>query len=141
PLVHLVKNAEESMPVDIRVPSLGESVVEATIGRWLKHEGDTVNQGEALVELETDKVNMEVTADQSGVLQKIVKQEGDTVAVGEVLGVIGEGVAASNGQKTSAQQQPPAQAASREQPSPAQVASEEQKTSTGQQPPLQVAGD
>ena len=78
------------MPVDIRVPSLGESIVEATIGRWLKHEGDTVNQGEALVELETDKVNMEVGADQSGVLQKIVKQEGDTVAVGEVLGVIGE---------------------------------------------------
>jgi len=132
---------EASMPVEIRVPTLGESIVDAVIAGWLKHEGDSVNQGDALVELETDKVNVEVTAEQSGVLQEIVKQEGDTVAVGEVLGVIGEGVAASNGQKTSAQQQPPAQAASREQPSPAQVASEEQKTSTGQQPPLQVAGD
>ena len=50
-----------------------------------------MKQGEALVELETDKVNVEVTAEQSGVLQKIVKQEGDTVAVGEVLGMIGEG--------------------------------------------------
>src|SRR2546423_12929949 len=78
------------MPVDIRVPSLGESIVEATIGRWLKHEGDTVNQGEALVELETDKVNMEVGADQRGVLQKIVKQEGDTMAVGDELGVISD---------------------------------------------------
>src|SRR2546425_4013116 len=132
---------EASMSVEIRVPTLGESIVDAVIAGWLKHEGDSVNQGDALVELETDKVNVEVTAEQSGVLQEIVKQEGDTVAVGEVLGVIGEGAAASNGQKTSAQQQPPAQAASREQPSPAQVASEEQKTSTGQQPPLQVAGD
>src|SRR5947209_19247477 len=97
------------MPVDIRVPSLGESIVEATIGRWLEHEGDTVNQGEALVELETDKVNMEVGADQSGVLQKIVKQEGDTVAVGEVLGVIGEGskapaAQAGDGQKIHSEQ-------------------------------------
>src|SRR6267154_6729745 len=86
---------EASMPVEIRVPSLGESIVDAVIANWLKHEGDHVNQGDALVELETDKVNVEVTAEQSGVLQKIVKQEGDTVAVGEVLGVIGEGVQAS----------------------------------------------
>ena len=79
------------MSVEIRVPTLGESIVDATIASWLKHEGDTVNVGDALVELETDKVNVEVTAEQSGILQKIVKQEGDTVAVDEVLGVIGEG--------------------------------------------------
>lgn len=83
------------MSDEIRVPTLGESIVDATIASWLKHEGDTVNVGDALVELETDKVNIEVNAEQSGVLQKIVKQEGDTVAVDEVLGIIGEQAATS----------------------------------------------
>src|SRR5438270_11033006 len=101
---------EASMPVEIRVPSLGESIVDAVIASWLKHEGDSVSQGDALVELETDKVNVEVTAEQSGVLQKIVKHEGDTVSVGDVLGTIGEGAAterpapAGNGQQTEAEQ-------------------------------------
>src|SRR6266567_8814490 len=108
------------MPGEIRVPTMGESIVDAVIASWLKHEGDSVSQGDAVVELETDKVNVEVTAEQSGVLQKIVKQEGDTVAVGEVLGLIGKsaeaGVAAAaaqtgDAQKTSAQQPQPAQAA------------------------------
>ncbi len=80
------------MSVEIRVPTLGESIVDATIATWLKQEGDTVHQGDALVELETDKVNVEVNAEQDGVLQKVVKQAGDMVAVGEVLGIIGEGV-------------------------------------------------
>ncbi|HEY4384281.1 MAG TPA: 2-oxoglutarate dehydrogenase complex dihydrolipoyllysine-residue succinyltransferase [Ktedonobacteraceae bacterium] len=79
------------MSVEIRVPSLGESIVEATIASWLKHEGDAVRSGEALVELETDKVNVEVNAEQDGVLQQIIKKAGDEVAVGEVLGLIGEG--------------------------------------------------
>ncbi|HYT35306.1 MAG TPA: biotin/lipoyl-containing protein, partial [Ktedonobacteraceae bacterium] len=65
-----LENMEEAMPVEVRVPTLGESIVDAVIASWLKHEGDAVNQGEALVVLETDKVNVEVTADQSGVLQK-----------------------------------------------------------------------
>src|SRR6266568_8703446 len=86
-----VKNAEESMSIEVRVPTLGESIVDAVIARWLKHEGDTVTQGEALVELETDKVNVEVTADQGGVLQEIARQEGETVAIGDLLGVIGTG--------------------------------------------------
>ena len=79
------------MSIEVRVPTLGESIVDAVIARWLKHEGDTVTQGEALVELETDKVNVEVTADQGGVLQEIARQEGETVAVGDLLGVIGTG--------------------------------------------------
>jgi 2-oxoglutarate dehydrogenase E2 component (dihydrolipoamide succinyltransferase) len=78
------------MSAEIRVPELGESIVDATIASWLKKEGDAVRRGETLVELETDKVNVEVNAEQDGVLQKVVKREGDTVAVGEVLGVIGE---------------------------------------------------
>ena len=53
------------MPVDVRVPTLGESVVEATVGAWLKREGDAVEAGEALVQLETEKVNVDVAADQA----------------------------------------------------------------------------
>ena len=135
------------MPVEIRVPSLGESIVDAVIASWLKHEGDNVSQGDALVELETDKVNVEVTAEQNGVLQKIIKQEGDTVAVDEVLGVIEEGAAAGNGQKTSAErQQPHVQAASKDEPStgqqsPLQLTGEPRRAPTGQRPPVQEASD
>nr|BBH91480.1 dihydrolipoyllysine-residue succinyltransferase component of 2-oxoglutarate dehydrogenase complex [Thermosporothrix sp. COM3] len=78
------------MSTEIRVPSLGESIVDATIASWLKKEGDPVRSGETLAELETDKVNVEVSADQDGVLQKILKHEGDTVGIGEVIGLIGE---------------------------------------------------
>src|SRR6266568_1847488 len=138
---------EASMPVEIRVPSLGESIVDAVIASWLKHEGDNVSQGDALVELETDKVNVEVTAEQNGVLQKIIKQEGDTVAVDEVLGVIEEGAAAGNGQKTSAErQQPPVQAASKDEPStgqqsPLPLTGEPRRAPAGQRPPVQEASD
>lgn len=78
------------MSVEIRVPTLGESIVEATVASWLKKEGDPVKQGDALVELETDKVNQEISAERDGILQKIVKQVGEEVAIGEVLGIIGE---------------------------------------------------
>ena len=85
------------MPLEIKVPSLGQSVPEATIGKWLKKEGDPVQADEPVVELETDKINMELTAFKGGTLAEIKKQEGATVAVGEVLGLIaqeGEDVAA-----------------------------------------------
>ena len=85
------------MAVEIRVPILGESIVDAVIAAWLKNEGDEVKQGEALVELETDKVNVEVSAEHSGVLQKIIKQTGDVVTVGEVLGIVVESDAVSTG--------------------------------------------
>ncbi len=78
------------MPSEITVPQLGESIVEATVGRWLKQPGDQVAQGEALVELETDKVNLEVQAQEAGVLTEVRKAEGDTVGIGEVLGLLGE---------------------------------------------------
>ncbi|HEU0012833.1 MAG TPA: 2-oxoglutarate dehydrogenase complex dihydrolipoyllysine-residue succinyltransferase [Longimicrobium sp.] len=73
------------MPVEIRVPPLGESVVEATVGRWTKKEGERVAKDEVLVELETDKINVEVAAPAAGVLGTIAKQEGDTVGVNELL--------------------------------------------------------
>ena len=79
------------MADEIHVPELGESVADATVGRWLKQEGEAVSAGDALVELETDKINFEVEAEQDGVLESIAKAEGDTVTVGEVIGTIGEG--------------------------------------------------
>lgn len=81
------------MPVEITVPQLGESIVEATVGRWLKGEGDTVAVGESVVELETDKVNMDVAATAGGVLQSILQPEGETVNVGDALAVVDESAA------------------------------------------------
>ncbi|HLE05416.1 MAG TPA: biotin/lipoyl-containing protein, partial [Anaerolineales bacterium] len=75
------------MPIKIVVPELGESIVEATVARWLKREGDDVAVGEAVAELETDKVNLEVGAERTGVLVRIERKEGEDVKVGDVLGV------------------------------------------------------
>ncbi len=79
------------MATEIRVPTLGESVSEATIGQWLKKEGDTVALDEPLVELETDKVSVEVPSPVAGVLSAIEVKEGETVEVGALLGVVSEG--------------------------------------------------
>ena len=76
------------MSEKILVPVLGESLNEATVSKWLKNKGDIVNADEAIVELETDKVNLEVPASISGVLSEVNSNEGDTVKVGSVLGVI-----------------------------------------------------
>lgn len=76
------------MAINIVVPSLGESVVEATVVEWLKKEGDAVAVGEALVRLETDKVDLEVGAEQAGVLAQIAQPQGADVQVGQVLGVL-----------------------------------------------------
>jgi 2-oxoglutarate dehydrogenase E2 component (dihydrolipoamide succinyltransferase) len=78
------------MPIKIVVPEIGESIVEATVGSWLKHEGDLVAAGEAVVELETEKVNLEVYAERAGRLARIERQAGEDVKVGDVLGVIDE---------------------------------------------------
>ena len=78
---------------NIVVPQLGESVVEARIARWLKKEGDRVETGEPVVELETDKIDVEVGADHGGVISSIKRQEGDDVRVGELLAVVDESAA------------------------------------------------
>ncbi|HEY5795058.1 MAG TPA: 2-oxoglutarate dehydrogenase complex dihydrolipoyllysine-residue succinyltransferase [Bosea sp. (in: a-proteobacteria)] len=85
------------MATEIRVPTLGESVSEATIGKWFKKPGDAVKADEPLVELETDKVTLEVNAPAAGVLGEIVAKEGDTVGVSALLGMIsaGDGKAAA----------------------------------------------
>ncbi|HXI88054.1 MAG TPA: biotin/lipoyl-containing protein, partial [Parvularculaceae bacterium] len=93
------------MTVEIRVPTLGESVTEATIARWLKREGETVNADEPLVELETDKVSVEVPAPSAGVLSEIAAKEGDTVEVNALLGMIG---GAAKSAKSAAKPEPKA---------------------------------
>ncbi len=84
------------MSNQILVPALGESVTEATVAKWLKSEGDKVNADEAIVELETDKVNVEVPAPSSGVIDKIAIKEGQTVNVGTLLGTISQSKKAVN---------------------------------------------
>ncbi len=76
------------MSIELKIPEVGESVREVQIGRWLKHEGDTVAQDENVVELETDKASMELPAPAAGVLGKILKKEGEMVAVGDVIGYL-----------------------------------------------------
>ena len=80
------------MAIEIRVPTLGESVTEATVGQWFKKAGDVVAVDEPIVELETDKVTVEVPAPSAGVLGALVVAEGDTVEVGALLGAIGDAV-------------------------------------------------
>ena len=81
------------MSIEIKVPAMGESVTEATVGKWFKKEGDSVARDEPLLELETDKVTVEVPAPADGAIESIKVKEGDTVQVGAILGAIAEGKA------------------------------------------------
>jgi 2-oxoglutarate dehydrogenase E2 component (dihydrolipoamide succinyltransferase) len=103
---------------EIRVPTLGESVTEATIGRWFKKAGDAVAVDEPLVELETDKVTIEVPAPSAGTLSEIAAKDGETVAVGALLGQIKDGAAGAAAKPAQA----PAKAASPAAPPPAAAA-------------------
>ena len=94
------------MALEVRVPEMGESIIEATVGKWLKQVGEPVSADEPLVELETDKVNVEVVSSQAGVLEEIIKQEGATVTVSDVLATVVEGEAPGAAQAST----PPAEA-------------------------------
>ena len=104
---------------EIRVPTLGESVTEATIGKWFKKPGDAVAVDEPLVELETDKVTIEVPAPAAGVLGDIAAKDGDTVAVGALLGEIKDGAGAAAAAKAERKAEAPPKAASPAAPQPA----------------------
>lgn len=123
------------MATEIRVPTLGESVSEATVGTWFKKVGDTIKADEPLVELETDKVTVEVPAPASGVLTEIVAQNGETVGLDALLGQIAEGAA---GAATSA----PAPAAAPAAPAPAAApaAAASAPAASGSVPPAPAAG-
>jgi len=121
---------------EIRVPTLGESVTEATIGRWFKKAGEAVAVDEPLVELETDKVTIEVPAPSAGVLGEISAKDGDTVAVGALLGMINDGAGAAKAAPalTTAKPAPPpaavpAPAAAKAAPSDAPLAPSVRKLS------------
>lgn len=111
------------MPTDIVVPTLGESVSEATVAQWLKKPGEAVAVDEPLVELETDKVTLEVNATAAGVLSEVVAGEGDNVEVGALLGRIGEGSGAAAAPPPAAAEkanpEPAAPAAAAPEPAPA----------------------
>ena len=98
------------MTAEIRVPTLGESVTEVTVARWIKKIGDPVKQDEALVELETDKVTQEIYATTSGVLVEIAVPEGATAEVGALLGTVGEAGAAPTAKSAAPAATPPATA-------------------------------
>jgi 2-oxoglutarate dehydrogenase E2 component (dihydrolipoamide succinyltransferase) len=104
---------------EIRVPTLGESVTEATIGRWFKKAGEAVAVDEPLVELETDKVTIEVPAPVAGTLSEIVASDGETVAVGALLGQISEGAGGARPAASTPKQAAPAASAPAAAPAPA----------------------
>ena len=89
------------MSIEIKVPAMGESVTEATVARWFKNEGDAVTRDEPLLELETDKVTVEVPAPADGAIEKIAVRAGDTVQVGATLGAIAEGASGRHAPVTS----------------------------------------
>ena len=100
------------MSIEIRVPALGESITEATVGKWFRQTGEAVKADEPLVELETDKVTVEVPAPASGVLGDILVKSGSTVAVGSLLAALKEGATKNSatpspGPSKAAPQQPP----------------------------------
>src|SRR5277367_4981351 len=101
------------MATEIRVPRLGESITEATVGKWFKKAGDPVQADEPLVELETDKVSLEVNAPNSGILSEIAAETGQTVAIGALLGQLSGGAAASPGTKSTAEPATPPVAAAK----------------------------
>ena len=103
---------------DIVVPTLGESVSEATVAKWMKKAGDSVRKDETLVELETDKVSVEVSAPEAGVLSEIVAAEGATVGIGAILGRMGGAGASSGPPASSRQEETPAPKAEAPKPAP-----------------------
>ena len=91
------------MSVELLVPTLGESVVEATVAKWMKSPGESIDSDEPLVELETEKVTLEVPSPISGVLKEISAKEGESVEVGALLGIISESNNESPPKNTSLQ--------------------------------------
>ncbi len=127
------------MAIEIVVPTLGESVTEATVGKWFKKAGDAVKADEAVAELETDKVTLEVNAPVSGIIAEIAVKEGETVAPGAVLGAIAEGQGAAAAYKpaqasTAPQPPKPAPAQASAAPQPAKPAAAPAYTSAAAQP-------
>ncbi|GGE43165.1 dihydrolipoyllysine-residue succinyltransferase component of 2-oxoglutarate dehydrogenase complex [Pullulanibacillus camelliae] len=117
--------------VDVKVPELAESITEGTIAKWLKNVGEKVNKGDDIVELETDKVNVQISAEDEGVLTELKKEEGDTVEVGEVIAVLDPNAAEGAAPAASNAAQPAAPATEDKTPSEAPAAAESEAVSSG----------
>ncbi len=128
------------MAIEIRVPALGESVTEATVGKWFKATGDEVKADEPLVELETDKVTVEVPAPASGVMGEILVKSGTTVAVGSILGAVQNGAAAAKPAPAAAAAQPAPKPAERAALPPTPKADAPSSRATLNPPPAPPAG-
>src|SRR5947209_10698619 len=127
------------MATEIRVPTLGESVTEATIGKWFKKPGDAVKADEPLVELETDKVTLEVNAPSAGVLAEITAKDGETVTPGALLGQISEGGTGAAPAKSGAKAAPPpAASAAKQAPAASRAATATNGGSQSQNAPTQM---
>src|SRR6202521_6434749 len=130
------------MPTDIIMPQMGESIFEGTITKWLKKPGEKVKRDEPLFEISTDKVDAEIPAPASGVLQEIKVSEGNTAQVNTVVGVIGDGSGASASAKAAAPAPSPAAPVSPKKeatappPAPAASASEDEEDSDVRSSPL-----
>jgi 2-oxoglutarate dehydrogenase dihydrolipoamide succinyltransferase (E2 component) len=121
------------MATEIKMPQLGESVVEGTITKWLKQEGDSIDEDELLVEVSTDKVDSEVPSSAAGTIEKILVQEGETVKVGTAIALVGEGGESAGGEESADQEEPAAEAPERE--------SESEPGTEEQQGPAAGAGE
>ncbi|KGA98732.1 dihydrolipoamide succinyltransferase [Alkalihalobacillus alcalophilus ATCC 27647 = CGMCC 1.3604] len=120
--------------IEIKVPELAESITEGTIAQWLKEVGEYVNQGDFIAELETDKVNLEITAEHSGVIKELKKEPGDTVEVGEVIAVIDDNGSESGDSSNTGAEEPKAEAKQEEKSEPKGEQKEEDSTSEGGRP-------
>jgi pyruvate/2-oxoglutarate dehydrogenase complex dihydrolipoamide acyltransferase (E2) component len=123
------------LATEIKMPQLGETVVEGTITKWLKQEGDTVEADEYIVEVSTDKVDSEVPSSASGVIQKILVPEGETVQVGTAIALVGEDGQAAEPEASEAEPEEEEQ----EQPAPAEEA-EEEPAAEEQERPAEAGG-
>jgi 2-oxoglutarate dehydrogenase E2 component (dihydrolipoamide succinyltransferase) len=106
------------MPVELKIPAVGESIAEVVIGAWRKSVGDTVEKDEDLVELETDKATFELPAPASGVLTQILKKAGETVAIGDVIGSIGDSAVPAQSRKKEPVKQAPVEQGAASTPAP-----------------------
>lgn len=133
----LIKNKKGCVEImaEVKVPELAESITEGTVANWLKQPGDAVAKGEAIVELETDKVNVDIISDYDGVLKETLAEEGDIVNVGDTIAIVEEGATATSSPAESAPEAAPAKeevaAAPAQQAAPAQPAAESKPANSG----------
>lgn len=116
--------------MDLAMPRLSDTMEEGTLGRWLKHEGEPIEKGEIIAEIQTDKANMELEAYQGGVLKQILVQEGETVPIGETIAIIGTGDESDAGRQTPARREKAGPAAMPEEPQEEPAAAEPETART-----------